>query len=226
MTEVEDKKEDELTPKVEATNEPPPQVVAAAKTSNRGRPKGSVTKKEAGTDGEKKERKRKPKSDKNDSSPVAEPLSTSDIPIFSTEFIEHSKSREHESRQLRKELSEYEQQNSVLEKHIEGLKKSANQIQSESEFYSKQDDQMRRFMELIKRAVLDGLRDTSIPSSCQLEEDNFDEFVKKLIGVIGSEEKEIDAVDKKSTEINEFISRVRDIVSKIQFDSEIILNDV
>ena len=55
-----------------------------------------------------------------------------DIPIFTDNFVEHNKTREQEVRQLRKEISELEQQNSVLNKHIDNMKQSIMKIEKET----------------------------------------------------------------------------------------------
>ena len=54
---------------------------------------------------------------------------------FTEEFIQHSKNREHEMRQLRKEINELEQQNNVLHKHIENMKQSTSKIETDVEKY-------------------------------------------------------------------------------------------
>ncbi|KAK7025523.1 High mobility group protein 20A, partial [Halocaridina rubra] len=48
--------------------------------------------------------------------------SSFEIPIFTEEFLNHNKVREAELRQLRKSNTDYEEQNAILQKHIESMK--------------------------------------------------------------------------------------------------------
>lgn len=55
-----------------------------------------------------------------------------DIPIFTEEFLDHNKTREAELRQLRKSNTDYEQQNSILQKHIENMKTAIEKLETET----------------------------------------------------------------------------------------------
>lgn len=55
-----------------------------------------------------------------------------DIPIFTEEFLDHNKIREAELRQLRKSNTDYEQQNSILQKHIENMKTAIEKLEAET----------------------------------------------------------------------------------------------
>ncbi|XP_078388500.1 high mobility group protein 20A isoform X3 [Cetorhinus maximus] len=65
--------------------------------------------------------------------PVAEgelkDRSVLDIPIFSEEFLDHSKARERELRQLRKSNIEYEERNAALQKHVESMKTAVEKLE-------------------------------------------------------------------------------------------------
>ena len=52
-----------------------------------------------------------------------------DIPIFTEEFLDHNKARELELKQLRKQTSEFEEQNAVLGKHIESMKSAISKLE-------------------------------------------------------------------------------------------------
>ena len=54
---------------------------------------------------------------------------TFDIPIFTEEFLDHNKAREAELRQLRKQNTEYEEQNAILSKHIENMKAAIDKLE-------------------------------------------------------------------------------------------------
>lgn len=134
----------------------------------------------------------------------------SEIPIFSAEFIEHSKSREQESRQLRKEVNELEQQNGVLQKHIEGLKKSSQNVQVEIDFYSKHNDELKRYIHTCQEAILDGFQSSPIPNTHQgASLDNLDDFVRKLTSY-ASQVKETPELD------HEFVAHLRTVIEKMK----------
>uniref|UniRef100_A0A1Y1N7V9 HMG box domain-containing protein n=1 Tax=Photinus pyralis TaxID=7054 RepID=A0A1Y1N7V9_PHOPY len=54
-----------------------------------------------------------------------------DIPIFTEEFLDHNKTRDAELRQLKKSNTDYEQQNSRLQKHIEDVKGAIEKLEVE-----------------------------------------------------------------------------------------------
>ena len=55
-----------------------------------------------------------------------------DIPIFTEEFLNHNRARELELRQLRKQTSEFEEQNAVLGKHIDSMKSAISKLEVET----------------------------------------------------------------------------------------------
>jgi len=57
--------------------------------------------------------------------------STLDIPIFSEEFLEHNRSRENELKLLRKKATEFEEQNAILQKHVENMKSAITRMEIE-----------------------------------------------------------------------------------------------
>lgn len=54
-----------------------------------------------------------------------------DIPIFTDEFLDHNKTFDSELRILRKSFTDYEQQNSVLEKHVENMSNGIDKLDVE-----------------------------------------------------------------------------------------------
>ncbi|KAG5839447.1 hypothetical protein ANANG_G00205050 [Anguilla anguilla] len=52
-----------------------------------------------------------------------------DIPIFTEEFLNHSKAREAEMRQLRKTNMEYEERNAALQKHVESMRGAVERLE-------------------------------------------------------------------------------------------------
>ena len=51
-----------------------------------------------------------------------------DIPIFREEFLELNKTRESELRSLRKTVSEFEEQNAVLQRHVDNMRSAVAKL--------------------------------------------------------------------------------------------------
>ncbi|KAF4522192.1 hypothetical protein B566_EDAN007341 [Ephemera danica] len=54
-----------------------------------------------------------------------------DIPIFTEEFLDHNKARESELRMLRKSNTDYEQQNAILQTHLENMQAAVDKLEVE-----------------------------------------------------------------------------------------------
>lgn len=55
-----------------------------------------------------------------------------DIPIFTDEFLDHNKLVDVELRTLRKSNTDYEQQNAVLERHVENMRTGVGKLQADA----------------------------------------------------------------------------------------------
>jgi hypothetical protein len=58
--------------------------------------------------------------------------SSLDIPIFREEFIELNKAREAEMRHLRKQATEFEEQNAVLQKHVDNMRSAVSKLERDT----------------------------------------------------------------------------------------------
>ncbi|KAL7980371.1 hypothetical protein Chor_014700 [Crotalus horridus] len=61
--------------------------------------------------------------------PDTKERSVFDIPIFTEEFLNHSKAREAELRQLRKSNMEFEERNAALQKHVESMRTAVEKLE-------------------------------------------------------------------------------------------------
>ncbi|XP_033098095.1 high mobility group protein 20A-like isoform X2 [Anneissia japonica] len=68
----------------------------------------------------------------NDDGKMDSELSTFDVPIFTEEFLNYNKTRENELRQLRKSITEYEEQNAILQKHIDNMRTAIEKLEAET----------------------------------------------------------------------------------------------
>lgn len=147
----------------------------------------------------------------------------SEISIFSNDFIEHSKSREQESRLLRKEVNELEQQNGVLIKHIESLKKSTTSAQSDVDFYRCRNEQLKKLSENFRQLIVKEFQSRSLPGdehSC-LSLENIDDFVRKLTHFV-KENRDLESGedDDRVKRVREFSEHLRSVLAGFNLNGE------
>lgn len=86
------------------------------------------------------------------------------IPIFTDEFIDHNKSVDLELRMLRKSNIDYEQQNSVLEKHIENMKFGVEKMKTENSELAEKNRLLENYLQKLKLKLVQSFSALSIPS--------------------------------------------------------------
>ena len=149
-----------------------------------------------------------------------------DIPIFTEEFLNHNRARELELRQLRKQTSEFEEQNAVLGKHIDSMKSAISKLevetvqqrQSNAGFQQQLDMLRLNFiiinfifqLELNRQMVLSAFRGVQLPGNMEaVTPATVDQFVAKLHSL----------TDKENVTGSQqaLLSTVRDVVSRMDF---------
>lgn len=86
-----------------------------------------------------------------------------DIPIFTEEFLDHNKSREAELRQLRKSNTDYEQQNSILEKLIENTKTAITKLEEETVQQRCHNQALQQHLDQMRITLTDAFREVILP---------------------------------------------------------------
>lgn len=105
-----------------------------------------------------------------------------DIPIFTDQFLEHNRRVESELRQLRKSNTDYEQQNSVLEKHVESITNGISKLNKETEEIKKRNDMVEQYLQQLRSRLASALSGLSIPSKPGgANIDNIDAFMDDLV---------------------------------------------
>ena len=149
-----------------------------------------------------------------------------DIPIFTEEFLNHNRARELELRQLRKQTSEFEEQNAVLGKHIDSMKSAISKLEVETvqqrqsnAGFQQQLDMLRLNLiivdfifqlELNRQMVLSAFRGVQLPGNMEaVTPATVDQFVAKLHSL----------TDKENATASQqaLLSTVRDVVSRMDF---------
>lgn len=94
------------------------------------------------------------------------PSGNYDIPIFTEEFLEHNKIVDFELRLLRKSNIDYEQQNSVLEKHVENMAIGVDKLQEETKSIQMRNDALHQYIEDMRTKLVAAFRGLPIPTQC------------------------------------------------------------
>lgn len=99
-------------------------------------------------------------------SPVAPTISsqTGEIPIFTDQFLEHNRKIDSELRMLRKSNIDYEQQNSVLEKHVENMKNGITKLTGESNEVAEHNKMLQAYLEALRLKLSTALSGLVIPT--------------------------------------------------------------
>lgn len=86
-----------------------------------------------------------------------------DIPIFTEEFLDHNKNRDAELRQLRKSNTDYEQQNAILQKHIENVKTAIDKLESDILQQRKNNKSLQQHLDHLRSTLTHGFQKIKLP---------------------------------------------------------------
>lgn len=107
--------------------------------------------------------------------------SSMDIPIFREEFLELNKARETELRSLRKTVSEFEEQNAVLQKHVDNMRSAVTKLERDISLTKDNNSALDQQLLTLKKAVMSNFARIQVPSLGQVTNENVEEYVKKLL---------------------------------------------
>lgn len=104
-----------------------------------------------------------------------------EIPIFTNEFLEHNKIYDMELRSLRKSKTDLEQQNSVLEKHVENMKFGVEKMITENNELEEKNRLLEIYLDKLKRKLALALSSLPLPSAPNgATMDNIDKYMQDL----------------------------------------------
>lgn len=92
-------------------------------------------------------------------------FSNLDIPIFTEEFLDHNKTRDTELRQLRKSNTDYEQQNAILQKHIESMKGAIEKLETEIMQQKKNNNSLQLHLDNLRSTLTNGFSGVKLPGN-------------------------------------------------------------
>ncbi|KAH8372856.1 hypothetical protein KR009_006592 [Drosophila setifemur] len=110
------------------------------------------------------------------------PLQSSEIPIYTNEFIEHNRSTENELRTLRKAKTDLDQQNAVLEQHVDNTKAGYAKVMGEVSELLEEKVRLESYQQALRQKLLTAL--AGLPLSplepTDLSVDNIDKYIRHL----------------------------------------------
>jgi len=144
---------------------------------------------------------------------VAEPhrenSNSFDIPIFTEEFLDHNKARELELRQLRKQTTEFEEQNAVLGKHIDSMKSAITKLEVETVQQRQNNAGLQQQLDMLRQMIVTSFRGVQLPGVHEpLTIQTVDQFISGLNGVLS----------EQGHQSAGLINSVKDIVSRMDFN--------
>ncbi|KAJ8374532.1 hypothetical protein SKAU_G00051120 [Synaphobranchus kaupii] len=92
-------------------------------------------------------------------------LSRFDVPIFTEEFLDQNKAREAELRRLRKANVEFEEQNSILQKHIADMYSAKERLEAELGQDERRTQALHRHLQAIKHMLVSNLATVALPGT-------------------------------------------------------------
>lgn len=104
-----------------------------------------------------------------------------DIPIFTDKFLEHNRQMETELKKIRKMNTDYEQQNAVLEKHVENVKAGITKTNTQIDELRQENDKLAFYLEKLRLKLATQLRNLSIPTEPNgANIENIDKYMNDL----------------------------------------------
>lgn len=130
-----------------------------------------------------------------------------DIPIFTEEFLDHNKNREAELRQLRKSNTDYEQQNSVLQKHIEHMKSAIEKLETETTQQRNHNVALQKHLDHLRSTLASGFSHVKLPGT-------------KEVATIQTIDNYIGSIHTLILENNNptLVQTARDVISRLSFE--------
>jgi len=107
--------------------------------------------------------------------------SSMDIPIFREEFLELNKTRESELRSLRKTVSEFEEQNAVLQRHVDNMRSAVAKLDRDVTLTKENNVALEHQFDTLKKSVVTHFARIQVPNMGYVNNDNVEEYVTRLL---------------------------------------------
>ncbi|CAL8141762.1 unnamed protein product [Orchesella dallaii] len=130
-----------------------------------------------------------------------------EIPIFTEEFLDHNKARELELRALRKTVSECEEQNATLQKHVEQMQAEIERMEHEMRQQKLQNEMLSQNLNRLRSVLASSFASLPLPGTH--EPPNIHTIDKYMNEVKAMQE-------ANSVHFAPFLNRVKDIISRLE----------
>lgn len=131
-----------------------------------------------------------------------------EIPIFTDDFLEHNKVIDSELRMLRKSNIDYEQQNSVLEKHVENMDNGIQKLDNETSSLRARNATLQNYLQKLRSVLANALAGLPIgPDHKGATADNIDQYMAELHQMA------------KSSTHGHTLNKAKDIIRKLDLQS-------
>jgi hypothetical protein len=130
-----------------------------------------------------------------------------EIPIFTEEFLDHNKARELELRALRKTVTECEEQNATLQKHVEQMQTEIERIEHEMRQQKLQNEMLSQNLNRLRSVLASSFASLPLPGTH--EPPNIHTIDKYMNEVKAMQE-------ANSVHFAPFLNRVKDIISRLE----------
>ncbi|XP_064551680.1 high mobility group protein 20A [Drosophila montana] len=139
------------------------------------------------------------------------PCAAGEIPIYTNEFIEHNRSTENELRLLRKTKTDLEQQNAVLEQHVDNTKAGHAKVMGEVSELKEENARLAAYIKNLRQKIVATLGGITLPPVHPggLSVDNVDKYIHHLAGMISS------SSPAGEQQNNAMLLKVGDLLSKM-----------
>ncbi|XP_067004693.2 high mobility group protein 20A [Anabrus simplex] len=131
-----------------------------------------------------------------------------DIPIFTEEFLDHNKARESELRQLRKSNTDYEQQNAILQKHIENMKAAIEKLEVETMQQRNNNAALQQHLDHMRSMLTSSFSSVPLPGHEVPNLNTIDAYMARIHTML---------LDNNTPDRDALAARVRDIVGRLEF---------
>ncbi|XP_034265372.1 high mobility group protein 20A isoform X6 [Pantherophis guttatus] len=139
--------------------------------------------------------------------PDTKERSVFDIPIFTEEFLNHSKAREAELRQLRKSNMEFEERNAALQKHVESMRTAVEKLEVDVIHERSRNTVLQQHLETLRQALASSFAGVPLPGSGEIPTlDTIDSYMNRLHNLILANPQENETL----------IATVREVVNHLE----------
>ncbi|XP_033016816.1 high mobility group protein 20A isoform X2 [Lacerta agilis] len=137
----------------------------------------------------------------------AKERSVFDIPIFTEEFLNHSKAREAELRQLRKSNMEFEERNAALQKHVESMRTAVEKLEVDVVQERSRNTVLQQHLETLRQALSSSFAGVPLPGSGEIPTmDTIDSYMNRLHNIILANPQDNESL----------IATVREVVNRLE----------